>query len=797
MNNDEKIKRFNNYLNEALIPGQRNSYLAGCVSKAKFYEIDKSDALSMIKSVWGCDFTPTDESSFYRAWDSKNPTTTISQCEKSNKSFSEHVKMYRELNIEKEQVNLKLNKQAAFNNRLSYVEKNINLDKWIKDHYKKYNRTSSFMLNVFDESDVVWASRNTFVSDINKEMKDIHTWSMQDEELKNYSYYCINPFKLGSQRSDEEINKFKYMLFESDALTKKEQYLILIDMINNGVPIKMITFSGGKSLHALIKLPKNINTLNEYREYVEDIFTSLNELRENMLDLNCKNPSRLSRIPFGRYIPKENNPDKTIKNQELIYLQEDDSMLQNDAGETIHQWIDKIYGKNKNLVQDALKTQDEISTDEILSKLKNRDVIHDIWQDEKDIYTFERMSENNAKGDVIRYYWKTRHWARCNFYDYIQQVLTDQWGWRPELKELKEMTIKVKDAQKIPYIGSPTTHPVKSTFTNVFTPGWLYEVINDDSISNALNEPLKQLLRNIFGEDVEVMNWTLQWMREFMHTFDVITAPVFWEIPGAGKSMFTKAFGEAIGDWIPTPSKKDDIQFNSWLENTVIIFEESSSGSKLDGKELGDKLKDWITSKYITIEKKGKDPEKKKIHHCFIFNANISNKIPPVFIEDDDRRYTIIKNNDARNLKEIWSSEDFDRWDSGEYQKILMKWIYNLPKDKNIDIRKGINNELKREIIDMNKTNVEYAFEEISKLSDRFIPFEELIDIMRSEHGIHNVTSRSLGNIARKMNLEVKLKRAIYKGVQKPRVGVVFRGDINKFSTMIEDNSEEFISSLN
>ena len=710
MNKDEKIKKFNEFLNKKFTPGKRNQNLPAYVSVAKFYELDKYDTLSMIKSMWGHDFTKVDENSFNKAWEKFTPKTTLSEFKKENAekaSAKEKIKNLKEIEKSINKAQQEVNNEAALYARLAELDKKIDTEKWFTDHHKKYSPKSSFMLNIFDKDDIVWVSNNTAVTNIEKEMKDMLTWSNKDESLQKYTFYVINPFNDIDKRTDEKVYKFKYTLFESDILNEHEQALLLIDLINYGLPVKMITYSGHSSLHALIKLPDYIKTLSDYNEYVNDIFNIFNNIKQKMLDSNNKNASRQSRLPYGTRW----NGDKVIEDttQELKYLQEDDSKLQNDAREILHIWSDKLLGQNSNLIQEDDTSFDEIGENELLSLLKNRDYVHDIWDDGKNYHTFQKLGEYDTDGKITYTYADKKWGNERSFYSFIDDVIYDQYGLHIDLKELKGFKIRFKNAQKVPYIGNKA--PIRKDTVNTFIPGWLGSVINNDSIPSELNEPLKIFINNIFGKDEVTKNWTLQWMREFMHTFDVITAPVFWEIQGSGKSMLCKAFGGAIGDMMKTPANMDDIRFNEWMNHTVIVFEECSSGTKKEGKALGDLFKDWITEKRLTIEAKGQDPKSMLINHCIIFNANISEIMPPVFIEDKDRRYTVIRNDDAVNLRELWTDEEYDKWESGEYQYILMKWIYNLPKDKSINVRTGLTNKWKKIVTDMGRSDAEKAAE--------------------------------------------------------------------------------------
>jgi hypothetical protein len=164
-----------------------------------------------------------------------------------------------------------------------------------------------------------------------------------------------------------------------------------------------------------------------------------------------------------------------------------------------------------------------------------------------------------------------------------------------------------------------------------------------------------------------------------------------------------ECFGSAIGDWhSPKQNQIEDVRFNSWINHTVLILDEVSCGSKKDGKAFGDYLKSLITQLSQSIEENGKEAVSMKINNCFMFTSNKSSWIAPIFIESKskDRRYTIVGNKNSKNLRKdnLWSQKDFNDWDKGYLQKVLMKYIYNLPEDKSISLNYGIDNEFKSEI---------------------------------------------------------------------------------------------------
>lgn len=90
---------------------------------------------------------------------------------------------------------------------------------------------------------------------------------------------------------DKNVVSFKYALVECDDEELFTQRFIYDDL---KLPIATLTFSGARSLHALVKV--DADNLREYRERVGFLYGYLKG-KGLRLDENNKNPSRLTRIP--------------------------------------------------------------------------------------------------------------------------------------------------------------------------------------------------------------------------------------------------------------------------------------------------------------------------------------------------------------------------------------------------------------------------------------------------------------------------------------------------------------------
>lgn len=103
-------------------------------------------------------------------------------------------------------------------------------------------------------------------------------------------FVALNPIK--GFRNDENCTAYRSFLVEMDDGPLKEQ-LAYIKRI--GLPYSAVVFSGGKSLHFLITLDRDLPSEKVYRTFSEWILAVA-----NMADDKTKNPSRGLRIP-GHY----------------------------------------------------------------------------------------------------------------------------------------------------------------------------------------------------------------------------------------------------------------------------------------------------------------------------------------------------------------------------------------------------------------------------------------------------------------------------------------------------------------
>ena len=117
------------------------------------------------------------------------------------------------------------------------------------------------------------------------------------EQATHGVWVSLNPVRnangiTGSAPSDQDVTDFRYALVEADDLSREEQWARLTQL---GLPIKCVTWSGGKSLHAIVKITAGAD-LALYKERVAKLYRYL-EAHHFPADTANRNPSRLTRIP--------------------------------------------------------------------------------------------------------------------------------------------------------------------------------------------------------------------------------------------------------------------------------------------------------------------------------------------------------------------------------------------------------------------------------------------------------------------------------------------------------------------
>ena len=162
---------------------------------------------------------------------------------------------------------------------------------------------------------------------------------------------CQNGTGANGSITDADVTAWKFMLLESDAVPIETQ-LALFNRLK--LPIAAIISSGGKSVHAWLKLDSK--SADEYSQMVKSVMELLEPFG---IDQSNKNASRLSRLPSAK---------RTIKAagdgmQSLIYLDSNCAALTAEAVEQLKARLSLPVQDGcpmRSLVLDALPRFDEL-----------------------------------------------------------------------------------------------------------------------------------------------------------------------------------------------------------------------------------------------------------------------------------------------------------------------------------------------------------------------------------------------------------------------------------------------------
>lgn len=159
-------------------------------------------------------------------------------------------------------------------------------------------------------------------------------WLSEAHNLKmvRRTHFCINPLTPGVvSRTDANVSSFRYFLIEADpdgqcvpktaeqiiadsTDPRHSQLKLLAGLIEKGLPIVSVAYSGNKSFHALVAI-SGIHTLEQWKTEIKGLVYPV--LKAMGLDGAVSNPSRLSRLPGSKR--QSDGTTATELYQDLIY----------------------------------------------------------------------------------------------------------------------------------------------------------------------------------------------------------------------------------------------------------------------------------------------------------------------------------------------------------------------------------------------------------------------------------------------------------------------------------------------
>ena len=114
--------------------------------------------------------------------------------------------------------------------------------------------------------------------------------SVGDYDPAAGAWIRFNPMD-GKGVGNKNVAAYRYALVESDSISLGKQISIMEEM---QLPIAVMLYSGGKSIHAIVRI--DAKDSDEYFERVNYLYTACKN-NQLVVDTQNKNPSRLSRMP--------------------------------------------------------------------------------------------------------------------------------------------------------------------------------------------------------------------------------------------------------------------------------------------------------------------------------------------------------------------------------------------------------------------------------------------------------------------------------------------------------------------
>lgn len=136
-------------------------------------------------------------------------------------------------------------------------------------------------------NDIIVLSREDWLKRLNKVHGDPNGILSHGRE-RNGLYITVNPMKPGGKK-DEDVTDYRHALLEFDTIPLEDQFSLYIQ---ERLPCAAIIYSGGKSVHAWVKI--DAQTRTEYDERVKFLYERFAAYGP---DFKNKNPSRFSRLP--------------------------------------------------------------------------------------------------------------------------------------------------------------------------------------------------------------------------------------------------------------------------------------------------------------------------------------------------------------------------------------------------------------------------------------------------------------------------------------------------------------------
>tara|TARA_R110000851_G_scaffold46985_1_gene114256 strand:+ start:65 stop:2314 length:2250 start_codon:yes stop_codon:yes gene_type:complete len=278
-------------------------------------------------------------------------------------------------------------------------------------------------------------------------------------------------------------------------------------------------------------------------------------------------------------------------------------------------------------------------------------------------------------------------------------------------KDLFPEWVKDKSKRSYKQLDFSPVNASNSEFYNTFQ-GFDCDVLPHlHKHSDEAVELFKQHISHLTDHEPDSVNYFISYLADMIQNPDQPPGiAILLKSPqGHGKDITIDIIGKIINEKYicRTEDIKDVLgNFNTPIKDKVMCVLNELEGK--DGWEYRDKLKGLITTKTLNINEKGiKHYKQKNSLRIFVF----SNRMNPIEISQDDRRFVVFKSN-YRKPK----SQYFDRLGDIINNKTELYSIYNYLKNFNITINLKTDRPTTKAYDDMRESNISPLYRFINEI---------------------------------------------------------------------------------
>ncbi len=241
-------------------------------------------------------------------------------------------------------------------------------------------KLEQFLNVLFDPDEFVWFGNCYKSNKLAKSQSEL-MYLDQSRPSEDGYFVCLNPAdNLGLKHGRESISKYRNILIECDDMSLSQQESFLH---RKKLPFSTLTYSGGKSLHAVISMEKPFQSEEEYKRMHDRITFALCELN----DAQTNKVSIFTRLPeFLRQTEQGIRKQANIESRPRISLEELEAFLRS---------TNKEYYESKAIIECAKSaTRDSYFTDDDESNSKRSKSTHQILETYVDRHEHKRTGSD-------------------------------------------------------------------------------------------------------------------------------------------------------------------------------------------------------------------------------------------------------------------------------------------------------------------------------------------------------------------------------------------------------------------